>query len=241
MQQSRSSSSPQAVRQTSPPTTRASASPTTTRSQQVDGGPGTCTGGCLTEPNLDIEQVQTQAPGANVISYEGPDTQAGYYDVLSKIVSDDTAKVISLSWSLSQCETDFTVIPSVNTLLAKAASQGQTVLAASGDSGSEGCAKEWTSTNTGAVSTLATTYPASDPNVTAVGGTALGSPDAVWNDCTSGASSCAYTINGSSIAFTNTGAGGGGISTLFSEPSWQVGRDDNQRFMSKHFVVPRCP
>ena len=61
--------------------------------------------------------------------------------MLSKIVSDDTAQVISLSWSLSQCETDFTVIPSVNTLLAQAASQGQSVLAASGDSGSEGCAE----------------------------------------------------------------------------------------------------
>ena len=53
---------------------------------EVDGGGGAAGGGGTVEADLDIEQAATQAPGATVISYEGPDTSAGDYDVWSSMV-----------------------------------------------------------------------------------------------------------------------------------------------------------
>ena len=91
-----------------------------------------------------------------------------------------------------------------STLFAEAAAQGQTVVAASGDSGSTDCYP------TSPADTTAVTVddPADQPDVTGVGGTSLlsaGSPptETVWNDY--------------------YGSGGGGVSSDFAQPSWQYG------------------
>jgi subtilase family serine protease len=80
------------------------------------------------------------------------------------------------------------------------------VVAASGDSGSEGCYRVNEST------ALATLDPASQPFVTSVGGTDLtsvGTPpgERVWNE---------------GVA-SKAGAGGGGISSVWPMPAWQSG------------------
>ena len=83
------------------------------------------------------------------------------------------------------------------------------IFAASGDAGSEDCFPQDDSTS------LAVDYPGSDPEVTSVGGTTLtqGS-EVVWNDCLSD--------EGPSCAETDAhGAGGGGISRVESQPSYQ--------------------
>ena len=174
--------------------------------QGVDGGATSGTNG-TEEANLDVEQAMTQAPGARVVSYEGPNTNTGAFDVWNAIVSADTSQVVSTSWGI--CEPDAESGGSqgaYTTLFEEASAQGQSVFAASGDSGSEGCLASDDSTTT------QVTYPASDPYVTAVGGTTMFSDSATdqtaWNVCASDESiSCADPSG-----VTGTGAGGGGLS-----------------------------
>ncbi len=177
---------------------------------QVDGGGGTVGGSGTAEADLDIEQAMTQAPDASIISYEGPNTATGTYDTWSSIVSNSAVKVVSTSWGT--CEPLFFPDSSAYTpLFEQAASQGQTILAATGDSGSEGCYAADRSTEE------EVTYPASDPYVTAVGGTSLVAPgdETAWNYCQSDESTaCANDYEGQA-------AGGGGMSRYESRPSYQ--------------------
>ncbi len=91
------------------------------------------------EAELDIETVLSLAPKANIEVYEGG-PPAAMYNVFSAIVSDDTAKIVSTSWT-NGCEAY--VRPayqnSENTLFQAAAVEGQSVFVAAGDQGSEGC------------------------------------------------------------------------------------------------------
>ena len=176
----------------------------------VDGG-GT-PGGGTAEADADIEQVATQAPGASILSYEGPNTSQGSYDTWSEIVNQDTASVVSTSYGLCEPESaaDGVVAPE-ETVFTQAALQGQTVLSASGDSGSEDCYAPPSDPDT----SMQVDYPASDSSVTAVGGTTLSSDGAqtAWNDCEGQV--------GATCANLGDFAGGGGISRLETRPSWQ--------------------
>jgi Pro-kumamolisin, activation domain/Subtilase family len=179
----------------------------------IDGGGGAEGGNGTGEADLDIEDEATQAPDSSIISYEGSNSGSGPYDTWNTIVSSDAARVVSSSWGL--CEqyegiTSGTPDP-FGTLFKQAAAQGQTILVASGDTGSEACFQSEQS-NTG----LSVQYPASDPYVTAVGGTTrqLSGSEGAWNDC--------YGLTGDSCAVQNTvGAGGGGVSDDFARVSGQ--------------------
>ncbi len=176
----------------------------------VDGG-GTAGGGTA-EADADIEQIATQSPGASIVSYEGPNTAQGSYDVWSEIVNQDTASVVSTSYGL--CETDSVaagVVTLEDALFSQAALQGQTILAASGDSGAEDCYPPSGNLDT----SLQADFPGSDPSVTAVGGTTLltNGIESAWNDCEGQI--------GVSCANLGDLAGGGGISRYETRPSWQ--------------------
>lgn len=165
----------------------------------VDGGAGTGTGSG--EAALDIEDLIGLAPSANVIVYEAPNNGAGVYDEYRQIVNDDTAKVVTDSWGLCELESGVSQLAAIERpLFQQMAAQGQTMLAATGDSGSEGCYAPPQSTDT----SLAVWDPASQPEVTAVGGTTVASVDA------------ADTSWGNDF-----GASGGGISTLWTMPTYQ--------------------
>ena len=156
----------------------------------VDGGAGGGPGSG--EAAMDVEDLIGLAPDASIKVYEGPATGSGAYDIYNRIVSDDTAQVISTSWGM--CEAlEGSVSASVeSTLFEEAAVQGQSFLAASGDSGSDDCGDGRPSVDD----------PASQPWVTAVGGTSLdGSGNVVWND--------------------SLGATGGGVSSLWGRPAYQ--------------------
>lgn len=181
----------------------------------VDGGAAPSTNGTV-EADLDVEQAATQAPGASIISYEGPNSGSGPYDTWATIVNADAAQVVSTSWG--NCEPvayQAGWIPSFDTLLQQAAAQGQSVFAAAGDSGSEGCYAE---SQTIVPSTSEQVgYPASSPWVTAVGGTTLLGPgdETAWNSCQSNESTtCANQYGGQA-------AGGGGLSRYEPELSYQ--------------------
>jgi hypothetical protein len=160
----------------------------------VDGGSAS-TPPPVGEAALDIEDVVGLAPQAAVEVYQGPnDGGSGPYDTLARIVSDDTAQVISTSWGLCEHSLGASAVTAESTLFQEAAVQGQSVVAASGDSGADDC-------GTG---TAAVDDPASQPYVTGVGGTTLSSTsETAWS--------------------TSAGAGGGGVSSLWPAPSYQAG------------------
>ena len=138
----------------------------------VDGGPTTADASSVVEAELDIEDVMGLAPGANLVVYEGPNTggsvtNTGAYDTYAAAVNADAAQVITTSWGTCEASIDSSAVAAENLLFEQAALQGQTIIAASGDSGSEDCA----GTLRGASATgLAVDDPAAQPFVTGVGG-----------------------------------------------------------------------
>jgi hypothetical protein len=169
--------------------------------QQVGYGSG--------EAELDIDDVSALAPGASIQVYEAPNSTYGGLDEYDTIIDDDAQKVVTSSWG--ECELNVQQLePGVqqieNTLFEQAAAQGQSVFAAAGDAGSDSCAYHATSPIAPDLSTL---DPASQPYVTAVGGTTITDAtqppvEHVWNDG------------------SDWGAGGGGISATWAAPSWQA-------------------
>jgi subtilase family serine protease len=174
--------------------------------ESVDGG-AVCNGdpSCGLEDVLDIEDVAGLAPGADLKVYEGPNTNSGAYDTYAQIVSDNTAKVISTAWGECEAQMGASAAEAENTLFQEAATQGQSIFAAAGDDGTTDC----TDANGNPVAQQAVDDPASQPYVTGVGGTTLvttpSRTETVWND--------GDAIQG--------GAGGGGVSTLWTQPGYQ--------------------
>jgi hypothetical protein len=179
----------------------------------VDGGAGSGEGSG--EAALDIENAIGLAPRANFLVYQGANSNSsapgsGPYDTFSAIIGQDRAQVVSVSWG--ECEADNSAgLQPESTLFEEAATQGQTIVSASGDEGSEDCN---TPPPTVPDLSLAVDDPSSQPFVTGVGGTTLSSvgpppSESVWN-------------NGAVAALTgNGGAGGGGISQMWSMPPYQ--------------------
>ncbi len=170
----------------------------------VDGGAGTGSGSG--EAALDIENIASLAPGATIDVYEAPGVGTGLLDMYQTIASQDTAAVVSTSWGLCEAGLTASVARTEEAVFEQMAAQGQSMVAAAGDSGSEDCYAPPANTDTA----LQVDDPASDPYVTGVGGTsltAIGPPptETVWN-------------NGS----LGYGAGGGGISQLWPMPTWQT-------------------
>jgi subtilase family serine protease len=183
----------------------------------VDEGPGPYAGED-TEAALDIEQIVGLAPQAHVLVYQGPEEQSvAPVDIISRMVSDDTAKVISSSWGECEDLTVPSVIASENTLLQEAAAQGQSFFVSSGDSGSTQCSQVQPSNHS-----ISVLNPASQPFATGVGGTTLFSrsegqdfrydgslppTEGVWND--------------GPRSSEGGGGTGGGISDKWAMPSYQ--------------------
>ncbi len=169
----------------------------------VDGYSGAAGSGAG-EVTLDIELQAALAPGVSkILVYEGPNSDAGVVDTYNKIATDNLAKSISTSWGEAENSATASVRGSENTAFQQMAAQGQSIFAASGDSGAYDDK-----------STLSVDDPASQPYMTGVGGTSLTTSGA------GGPYSSEKTWNGGSI--TN-GGGGGGISTVWAIPSYQSG------------------
>jgi subtilase family serine protease len=173
------------------------------------------------ETTLDVEWAHAMAPGADIVlAVTGVDEvegTSGFPQIMEAeqyLIEHEHVSVISQSFAATE-ET----FPTVASLMALrgvygfAASRRVTVLAASGDSG----ASSETSNGTGFYDHRVVNWPASDPFVTAVGGTRLFldsagqevDPTQVWND------------DGTALAVPL--AGGGGVSVPFARPSWQSG------------------
>jgi subtilase family serine protease len=186
----------------------------------VDGGAGS-PGAGSGEAALDVELAAVNAPGASINVYEAPNNNdAQALDLYNRIASDDSAKVMTTSWG--NCEPDIlgsdpAYLDLEKGIFDRMAAQGQTMIAASGDSGSEDCFLYPNSFN----KSLAVDDPGSQPDFISAGGTTLPSASeptqSVWNSCSGApAPSCAETAIGH-------GAAGGGVSTKWPTPPYQSG------------------
>jgi subtilase family serine protease len=189
---------------------------------KVDGGVGSGAG--AGEAALDIEIVAGLAPKSTIEVYQAPNKQTGFYDDFKKFVTSDAVKVLSVSWGSCEVNTALATMEAQESLFEQANAQGQTIFAAAGDEGSTACYSPSAST---ADDTLSALTPASAPYVIGVGGTSFGNDlqQVVWN---------------ASDEVGSTGAGGGGVSTIWCMPSYQhrtkipgVINADSQRDNSK--------
>ncbi len=159
------------------------------------------------EVTLDIEMLMAIAPGlSKIYVYEGPptSTDAQWLMQLSRIASDDFAKVVSCSWGAPESQTLPATAQSENTIFMQMAAQGQTFFVASGDSGAYA-----DGTNLGVQD------PGSQPYVVAVGGTTL--------SLNTGGSYLSESSWGVPAAGqTAASGGGGGVSTTWPIPSYQT-------------------
>jgi kumamolisin len=160
---------------------------------KVDGGTTDTSG--EDEVELDIEVIQALAPGATIKVYEAPNTSAGDVDLYSALVSADVP-IVSISWGSAESQVSSSTMSSDDTSYTTAASQGESFFAASGDNGSDDAGDGGTSVD----------FPASDPNVTGVGGTTLN-----------------IGSNGAYNSETAWSGSGGGTSSQFAQPSFQSG------------------
>jgi subtilase family serine protease len=193
----------------------------------VNGGAG-FGGGASAEASLDTQMEIGGAPGASVVLVDIPDLSdgnisAGYIDV------DEYNFTDVVSSSFGECELfytkaynggqDFTgVLKSEHELFLQGNAEGITFLASSGDSAGKICPNPEFTKYVAGVST-----PASDPNVTAVGGTNLvtnyvqGSLDSTY----AGENAWADQWGGDFGLPGGWWGAGGGYSKIYAAPNYQ--------------------
>jgi subtilase family serine protease len=182
------------------------------------------------ETMLDVEQSSGIALGANVTIYNMSDLdEATVLYGLTRIVEDNKVDVVNMSFggpevgylAKNNSGVDGTWMLQVAHALFQAGNvQGITFVASSGDHGAIPRAPNCVGTVCVTKPTLATQTPASDPNVTAVGGTNLVTVHVA------GSNNSAYVSeNAQPDPLTGPNAGiwgsGGGISVVFAKPAYQ--------------------
>ncbi len=174
------------------------------------------------EAALDVEQIISIAPRASIIVYAASQSdQDGNGALLSAIASQDAAKVVSSSYGLCEAELGRAMIEYEAKLFEEMAAQGQSVFASSGDQGAESCSPPDGNDR----SALAVADPASQPTVTAVGGTSLYSGSAAapvpWNGTdalTEGIwNSGPFQLHGQAVGQATAG----GLSSMWAMPRFQ--------------------
>jgi kumamolisin len=222
----------------------------------IDGGPGAPSdaSGSL-ETTLDVEQSGGIAPGANIIVYQAPNTNQGFVDLFAAAVGANLADSISTSWGFWEWYQNLENSPvtdpitgqtvgitqAFHELFVQAAIQGQTLFAASGDGGAYDINNDFGCSPPSCSLTLSVDNPASDPAITAAGGTTLaGAQEYCLN---AACSPPYYTVNitnervwgwdyldglCTALGYPDPiscgifpGGSGGGVSIIFEKPFYQ--------------------
>ena len=200
----------------------------------------------LGEADLDVEWSGAVAKNATIdYVYVGDNANFSVWDSLQYAVDQNVAPVISTSYGFCEAGLGTTNTLTVQQWAQQANSQGQTIVAASGDFGAADCE---TGQPVTATHGFAVDVPASIPEVTGMGGTEFtGDADAAvsgtppnttaadtqyWNGTNNSGNGSAISYipetswNDTTFEIANGGqlsAPGGGASTIFSKPSWQAG------------------
>jgi sugar lactone lactonase YvrE len=166
----------------------------------VAGGPNASPASdVIDEVSLDVEWSSALAPGAMIRIYAANEGDPGENDeilqqVYADLPSNPGMHQLCICIGGNELEVEHDYLIIEAQYMANLAAGGVSVLSASGDDGS----------NPDGV--LQVTYPTSDPDVTGVGGTSL-----------------SITGTGSVASESAWSGTGGGISAVFSRPSWQAG------------------
>jgi subtilase family serine protease len=168
------------------------------------------------------------APSATILFVNGFDVM---FNSMTYAVDSDVAPIITTSYGNCEAAWGSTDINTLNQLFKQANAQGQTVLAASADTGAADC-------DAGPLAEEGVTvdFPGSSPYVTSMGGTQFNEGNATgvtqyWNANSSSSTANAGSATGyipeqpwndfpSILGFAG---GGGGFSNFFTKPAWQQG------------------
>lgn len=198
--------------------------PALTAGQYTSQDPATWDAYCTNQANIDSTMVET-ALDAEAIHGAAPDAKiiyapaAGPYNsylltATQNLVNANQVQVITNSWGGGETSSAF-----LHNVYVQAASQGISVMASSGDDGDNTY-----SNGSASKARPSADYPASDSQLTSIGGTSLGisstnSPvfEQAWYDVISRRSGTTWT---SDVFY---GASGGGKSGFTSQPSYQSG------------------
>jgi subtilase family serine protease len=219
------------------------------------------------ETTLDLEWAHAIAPDATLVNIVTNSSEtvglAGLPDLFNGIQSAITqypGSIISMSFGTG--EPTFTdsdiqnyLKGSFHQILEQASNAGITLLASSGDSGSTNL----NAAQTELIGSPNASYPATDPLVTAVGGTALqagwkwtpqGTADQFWacqfaktancpNDFLASTHSSTYRAETVWKEDWAVAAGGGGVSTIFDAPNYQANVNSGAKsIMNGHRGIP---
>lgn len=159
----------------------------------------------------ELEVTMGLLPGVKSINvYEGANSSLGAQALLSQIANDNSAQVVGYSWGMCEADLGFSNAQAEEQIFMQMALQGQSVFASTGNKGLYACSGDG---NIFRQHGFAVQDPASDPFVTAVGGSQLGlSTTSTWN--------------GEGPWNDNVSAGsGGGMSIFWPAMSWQTSND----------------
>jgi subtilase family serine protease len=169
------------------------------------------------EETLDVEAVHGMAPAAHIVYVGAPNNFQDLDAALNFVVDKDVAPIVtnSYGWNTELLPNGF--IKAEEDTILQGAIEGIGIYFSSGDDGDESLVEGYQTAD----------WPASSPFVTSVGGTSLGVGatnnylfETGWGTTTS-------TWNGTAWSPAAPGAwqagGGGGVSRIFAEPSYQQG------------------
>jgi hypothetical protein len=167
----------------------------TVTNEAVDGGGS----GDEAEVDLDVQTISGLAPGANIIVYDmGSLTDQAIEDTYNQVLTDGKATAVNSSFG--GCESsDIPFADSTNSIAEQGAAEGVEFSASSGDSGSNECN-----------GSKGVSAPAGGPYFSSIGGI----------DFTDTSAGVLETVTMGSV---DGDSGGGGVSTVFSLPSYQSG------------------
>ena len=173
--------------------------------------------GWVGETSLDVQWAHAMAPRAAINLVEAAsNSDADIFAATKYAIDHRLGDVISQSFGEAEVCVDPAMLREETALFAKAAKEGMTLFASTGDSGASQLSCDGTS------ALFSAPYPASDPSVTGVGGTTLNADpvtgsyigETAWTEPLMG-------CNFPSIDFNDINCSGGGFSTLFARPGWQ--------------------
>jgi subtilase family serine protease len=222
------------------------------------------------EASLDTQMSLGTAPGAQETLYDMPDLSDDSVTEAYALVDEDNV-VDVVSSSFGECELDFTpaynngtdftsILKTYHSLFQQGNAQGITFVASSGDNGAVPCFSQALADSpvfiNGTNFVLGVENPASDPNVTGVGGTNLqtaGTPTV--NDVTYVSENAdfdprvpaEFDLGGGMVGTigNNTWGSGGGISAVFSKPLYQflvsTGSNTHRSVPDVSLMMGGCP
>jgi subtilase family serine protease len=182
------------------------------------------------EASIDVEWTQAIAKGATIkYVYVGNNQSTNVFNAFQYAIDQNVAPVLSMSYGNCEQNLPSSFLTAVQQMTQRAAMQGQTIAAASGDFGAADCDDLPALPAQGG---LGVDIPGASPYVTSVGGASfngdLANASSFWNAGNNASNGSAKLYIGettwnNTIALNQLSAGGGGASILFSKPSWQAG------------------